>query len=104
LDRLLVHHGPGSKAVVWEHNTHIGDARYTDMADDGMVNLGQLARDRHGEIDTVLVGFGSFRGSVIAGKAWGAPWEEMTVPPGRADSWEDVMHRAAGGDRLFLFQ
>ncbi|MDX5422945.1 MAG: erythromycin esterase family protein, partial [Hymenobacteraceae bacterium] len=43
LDRLLDLHGPDSKAIVWEHNTHIGDARYTDMADDGMYNIGQLA-------------------------------------------------------------
>jgi erythromycin esterase-like protein len=43
LDRLLAHHGPGSRGIVWEHNTHIGDARFTDMADDGMVNIGQRA-------------------------------------------------------------
>ena len=43
------HHGPSAKAIVWEHNTHIGDARFTDMADDGMVNVGQLVRERYGE-------------------------------------------------------
>ena len=59
LDRLMAHHGPAAKAIVWEHNTHIGDARYTDMADDGMVNVGQLVRERHGEDGVVLVGFGS---------------------------------------------
>ena len=103
LDRLLEHHGPGAKAVVWGHNTHVGDARFTDMAGDGMVNLGQLARERYGRDDVVLVGFGSYRGSVIAGSAWGEPWEQMLVPPGRDDSWEDVLHRAAGGDRLLVF-
>jgi erythromycin esterase len=104
LDRLLVHYGPEARAVVWEHNTHIGDARFTEMADDGMVNLGQLARDRYGETDTVLVGFGSYRGRVIAGRAWDAPWEEMRVPPARADSWEDVLHRAGTDDKLLIFQ
>jgi len=104
LDRLLAHHGPRAKAIIWEHNTHIGDARYTDMADDGMVNIGQLARDRYGEADTVLVGFGSYRGTVIAGKYWDAPWEEMTVPPGRDGSWEEVMHRASAADKLFVFR
>src|SRR5262249_57174610 len=49
LDRLLKHHGPGSKAIIWEHNTHIGDARFTDMAYGGEVNIGQLARERYGE-------------------------------------------------------
>jgi erythromycin esterase-like protein len=103
LDRLLWHHGRGSKAIVWEHNTHVGDARYTDMADDGMVNIGQLARERYGESDTVVVGFGSHRGTVIAGEYWDAPWEEMRVPPGRLDSWEDVLHKAAKRDMLFVF-
>jgi erythromycin esterase len=48
LERLMRHHGPDAKAIVWEHNTHIGDARYTDMADVGMVNVGQLVHERRG--------------------------------------------------------
>jgi erythromycin esterase len=103
LDRLLTHHGPAAKAVVWEHNTHVGDARFTDMADDGMVNVGQLAREAYGRGNVALVGFGSYRGSVIAGEEWGAPWEEMDVPAGREDSWEHVLHTALGGDGLLLF-
>ena len=63
LDRLMAHHGPGPRAIVWEHNTHVGDARFTDMADDGMVNVGQLARERHGDDEVVLVGFGSYQGT-----------------------------------------
>jgi erythromycin esterase len=104
LDRLLAHHGSGSKAIVWEHNTHIGDARFTDMADDGMFNIGQLARDRHAAEGVVLVGFGSYRGSVIAGRAWDAPMQRMKVPPAREGSWEDVLHRAGAEDRLLLFE
>jgi erythromycin esterase-like protein len=103
LNRLLAHYGPNSRAVVWEHNTHIGDARYTDMANDGMVNLGQLARDRYGDKSAVLVGFGTHRGSVIAGEEWGAPWQEMRVPEARPESWEDVMHRASPEDKLMIF-
>jgi erythromycin esterase-like protein len=102
LDRLLAHHGPGAKAVVWEHNTHVGDARFTDMADDGAVNVGQLARERYGENQVVLVGFGTHAGTVIAGAEWDAPAERMRVPPARPDSWEDALHQA-GGDRLLLF-
>lgn len=82
LERLLVFTKPGARAVVWEHNTHIGDARFTDMAAGGEVNIGQLARERYGEKDTVLVGFGTHQGKVIAGCEWGAPWEQMRVPPG----------------------
>src|SRR4029079_4036460 len=79
------------------------DARFTDMADDGMVNLGQLARDAHGRDDVVIVGVGTRRGTVIAGEHWDAPWEVMTVPEGRPDSWEDVLHRAGPDDKLLLF-
>jgi erythromycin esterase-like protein len=103
LDRLLTHHGRRAKAIVWEHNTHIGDARYTDMADEGMVNIGQLARERYGEDDTVLVGFGSYRGTVIAGQHWDAPWEEMRVPAASENTWEDVLHTAVGRDTQFIF-
>jgi erythromycin esterase-like protein len=103
LARLLSFHGPEAKAIVWEHNTHVGDARYTDMLDDDMVNLGQLARERYGEDDVVLVGFGSYAGGVIAGDAWGAPMRRMTVPPARPNSWEELMHRAGAADKLLLF-
>jgi erythromycin esterase-like protein len=102
LDRLLDFHGPDAKGIVWEHNTHIGDARSTDMAAAGMVNIGQLARERHESEGVVLVGFGSHRGSVIAGQEWGAPMEEMTVPPGREGSWEDVLHAASPADQLLI--
>lgn len=103
LDRLLAHHGPKSKAIVWEHNTHIGDARFTDMTDVGEVNLGELARERYGEQNVVLVGFGTHRGSVIASRAWDGPIEVMNVPPGRTGSWEDVLHEASGEDALLIF-
>jgi erythromycin esterase-like protein len=104
LDRLLAHHGSRAKAIVWEHNTHIGDARYTDMIDDGSINLGQLARQRYSEADVVLVGFGTYSGTVIAGDEWEASMEVMRVPPGREGSWEDVLHQAGGGrDQLLIF-
>src|SRR5690606_41615644 len=49
LSRIKAFHGPHAKAIVWEHNTHIGDARATDMAADGMVNVGQLVREKFGQ-------------------------------------------------------
>ena len=102
LDRLLAHRGSrhggrAAKAVVWEHNTHVGDARFTDMAEAGMTNVGRLVRERYGESDTVLVGFGSHRGSVVAGRWWGAPMEAMSVPPARRGSIEDLLHDSLGG-------
>jgi len=102
LERLMRHHGPKARAIVWEHNTHIGDARFTDMADEGEVNVGQLVRERQGDEGVVLVGFGSHRGSVIAGRQWEAPMERMRVPPAREGSWEDVLHQAGAEDRMLL--
>ncbi|MFE9689194.1 erythromycin esterase family protein [Micromonospora sp. NPDC005806] len=103
LDRLLRHYGPGSRAVVWAHNTHVGDARATDMADAGEVNIGQLARERYGPDQVVLVGFGTHHGTVVAGDAWGAPMEVMPVPPSRRHSLEEVLHGAAPAQALFVF-
>lgn len=102
LQHLLDLHGPTAKAIVWEHNTHIGDARFTPMAAEGMVNVGQLAREALGRDQVVAVGFGSHRGTVIAGRRWGAPLEELLVPPARAGSWEDVLHHALGGRNALL--
>lgn len=100
LDRLAGHHD--AKGVVWAHNTHIGDARATDMAAAGMTNLGQLARERHGE-DAVLVGFGSHRGSVVAGSRWGEQHHVMPVPPARPASLEALLHESLAAPRaLFL--
>lgn len=102
LDRLMALHGPDAKAVVWEHNTHVGDARHTDMADEGEFNVGQRVRETHGGDGVFLAGFSTHRGTVIAGDAWGAPAEEMDVPPGRPGSYEDVFQRLGGGDALLL--
>ena len=103
LARLMQHYGPDAKAIVWEHNTHIGDARYTSMVNEGMFNVGQLVRQEHGAEGVVLVGFGSAMGTVVAGRSWGAPMEVMPVPPARAGSWEHALHLLGAQDRLLLF-
>jgi erythromycin esterase-like protein len=104
LDRLMRHYGPDAKAIVWEHNTHIGDARYTNMANEGMYNVGQLVRQEHNADGVVLVGFGSYEGTVVAGRSWSAPMEVMAVPPARAGSWEHALHLMEAEDRLLLFR
>ena len=103
LERLMAHHGDRAKAIVWEHNTHIGDARFTDMARAGMINVGQLVRQQHEAEGVVLVGFGTHRGSVIAAEEWGLPMQWMRVPDARTGSYEDLMHRTGIGDFLLLF-
>jgi erythromycin esterase-like protein len=102
LDRLLDFHGPAAKGIVWEHNTHIGDARFTDMAEAGMVNIGQLAREQYSDGQVCLVGFGSYQGTVIAGRSWGAPMEVMQVPAGQRGSWEALLHAASPENQLLL--
>lgn len=103
LTRLLDLHGPQSKAIVWAHNTHVGDARYTDMRRAGEVNLGQLAREQLGRPQVFSVGFGSYEGSVVAGSEWGATLEKMPVPPAVRDSWENQLHHQLRGDNAVLF-
>lgn len=103
LDRLMSWHGRQAKAVVWEHNTHVGDARATDMAAAGMVNVGQVVRERHERDGVVLVGFGGYEGSVIAADLWGAPMRRMPVPPAPAGTHEDLLLRAAPPSSLLVF-
>jgi erythromycin esterase-like protein len=103
LTRLMRHHGPEAKAIVWEHNTHIGDARFTDMARAGMLNVGQVVRESHAEDGVVLVGFGTHRGTVIAADEWGAPMERLRVPAARHGSFEHALFEAGVGDSLLLF-
>jgi erythromycin esterase len=102
LERLVRRLRPGARAIVWEHNTHIGDARATDMAAEGLLNLGQLVRESWPAADVVAVGFGSHRGTVIAGEEWDAPAEVMTVPAAREGSWEDLLHRSTEGENALL--
>ncbi|TKB96903.1 erythromycin esterase family protein [Pedobacter cryophilus] len=102
LDRLLTFYGENSKAIVWEHNTHIGDARATNMQTDGMYNIGQLARFQHQNKGVVLVGFGSYEGSVMAGNGWGAPMKTMPVPAATKGSWEYFLHQAGAKNKLLI--
>lgn len=103
LDRLMQFHGPQAKGIVWEHNSHIGDARATNMKRAGMINIGQLAREQYGINQVYLVGFGSYLGTVIAGDEWGAPMAEMEVPAAREGSVEYELHRESPRDRYLLF-
>jgi erythromycin esterase-like protein len=86
LIRLVHFHGSNAKGIVWEHNTHIGDARATNMSGAGMVNVGQLARDEYGQYNVYLLGFASYEGTVVAAKEWGAPMKVMMMPEARDES------------------
>src|SRR5438105_14502651 len=103
LDRLLAHHGPAGKAIVWEHNTHVGDARATPMAGRGMVNVGQLVRERHADRGVVIVGFAGHHGSVIAAGSWGAPAQRLPIPEPPDGTHERLLHDALGEPALRVF-
>ena len=90
----LVAHLNGSrqpKAIIWAHNSHLGDARATEMSHYGEVNVGELIRERFGN-DSVLIGFTTHHGTVTAASDWGAPAERKNVRPALRGSYEDLFH------------
>ena len=94
LEHLLEARGPDSKAVVWAHNSHIGDARYTDMgAVRDELNIGQLCRERFSD-EAALIGFGTHTGTVAAATDWGGDMEVKRVRPSHRDSYERLCHDA----------
>lgn len=97
LARVLRERGPDSRAVVWAHNSHVGDASATSMGAGGEYNIGQLCREAFGDA-CVSIGFGTDRGTVAAADDWGSPVRIKTVLPSRHDSWEQLFLRA-GTDR-----
>ncbi|MCC5847652.1 MAG: erythromycin esterase family protein [Verrucomicrobia bacterium] len=94
-------HGEDGKGIAWAHNTHIGDARATDMARTRQHNIGQLAREHWGKDQVAALGFGTHRGTLIAGRQWGGQREIMEKPAGRAGSLEDLMHQVGPGDWVY---
>lgn len=101
LEHLLEQGGPESKAVVWAHNSHIGDARATEMGRvRGEHNIGQLVRERWGD-RCALIGFGTHGGTVTAADDWDSPRKEKRVLPSRADSYERQCHDS-GVERFLL--
>jgi erythromycin esterase-like protein len=103
LDLLAAHLGDDgaapAKLIVWAHNSHVGDARATELGDDdGQLTLGQLVRERHPG-QTALVGFTTYDGRVIAAHDWDEPYARQAVRPALAGSWEALFH-ATGAPRF----
>jgi erythromycin esterase-like protein/predicted phosphoribosyltransferase len=104
LDALAVHlsrrhRGHPAKIVVWAHNSHLGDARATEVAADGELNVGQLMRERHPR-ECCLIGFTTYTGTVTAADDWEGPAERKRVRPALADSVEELFHEV--GEKAFL--
>jgi erythromycin esterase-like protein len=103
LEELTAHlertQGP-AKAAVWGHNSHVGDARATELGERGELNIGQLVRQRHRR-DSLTVGFTTYTGTVTAASDWGGPAERKRARPALAGSWEALFHEA-GADRCLI--
>jgi erythromycin esterase-like protein len=96
VDALISHlrrRGGNPKIVVWAHNSHLGDARATEMGARGELNVGQLVREKYGS-DAVLVGFTTYTGTVTAATDWDDPGERKRVRPALPDSYELGFHEA----------
>jgi erythromycin esterase-like protein len=96
LIRLAIHlsnHRPPAKIIVWAHNSHLGDARATQMGERGELNLGQLVREHFGK-EAVSIGFTTYDGTVTAASDWDGPAERKNVRPGHPESYEALFHEA----------
>src|SRR4051812_32473200 len=100
LDEHLSFAGKPAKIVVWEHNSHLGDARATEMSWRGEWNVGQLTREQYGS-DCFLIGFTTYSGTVTASTNWDGPAERKNVRRGLRDSYEELFH-SAGKARFML--
>jgi erythromycin esterase-like protein len=99
-EHLSAREGRPARVVVWAHNSHIGDARATEMGEDGQLNLGQLARERFGS-SCYLLGFTTHAGTVCAASDWDGAVEQKRILPSRPDSFERLLHDC-GADNFFL--
>jgi erythromycin esterase-like protein len=103
INEIMDYHGSDSKIIIWEHNTHIGDASATDMEAANMINVGQIVRLQNRKENVYAVGFGTHRGTVIAADEWGIPYKRIDVPPAMKDSWEDALHNTGAFNKLLIF-
>jgi erythromycin esterase-like protein len=100
-DHLTRQRGRPAKIVVWAHNSHLGDARATELGSQGELNVGQLARERHGG-DCRLIGFTTYTGTVTAADDWDGPAERKWVRPALPDSVEELLHET--GEKEFMLR
>lgn len=102
-DHLTQQRGEEAKIVVWAHNSHIGDARATEMGSKGEWNIGQLVRQSHGS-NAVLIGFSTYRGSVTAASQWDGVAEQKIIRPGLKESYEELFHETGLANFLLLLR
>jgi erythromycin esterase-like protein len=100
ISELLGQNGSQSRGIIWAHNTHVGDARGTNML---AASLGQLVREQHGAESVMLIGFAGGSGTVMAARERGGPMQTVNVPPPRQDSVEELLGEATEHTERALF-
>jgi erythromycin esterase-like protein len=103
LVNYLSRQGQTAKVAVWEHNSHLGDARATYMADYGELNVGQLVREKYGD-EARLIGFTTHTGTVTAASDWDGPAERKRVRPALRNSYEALFHETSGANFLLTLR
>lgn len=103
VNELAQYYGEDTKIIIWEHNTHIGDASETNMKVNDMINVGQLIREQYGKGNTFAIGFGTYEGTVIAADSWGEPLKVIDVPPAKLNTWEGQLRAAGKEDKVLFF-
>ena len=103
INELRNYYGEHTKIIIWEHNTHIGDASETSMKNEQLINVGQVLREQYGKDNTYAVGFGTYEGTVIASNSWGEPYAITPVPPAKLNRWEGQLHAAGAEDKVLIF-
>ncbi len=101
IERLLNFYGSNSKAVIWVHNTHAGDAQYSQMAGADS-SIGGILKNEMGDNKVFSIGFGTNKGTVLAAYHWNAPLQEIEIPPARKGSWQNILHELSPGDKIIL--
>jgi erythromycin esterase-like protein len=102
VERIVDLYGRDTKIIIWAHNSHIGDAAYTDMPQRGRTNLGELLKRKYGDAEIFSVGFGMYSGKVIAAYKWGDSAHIISLPPAYAGSWEEFLHEQGADDKLII--
>lgn len=100
--RLQEYYGRDAKGIIWAHNTHVGDAHYTDMPTRQRTNIGETLRREFSGKNIFIVGFGSYTGEVLAGEYWGAEPKKIKLRHAKEGTWEHLLHVDAPVNKILL--
>lgn len=103
VNRLLDLYGDNARGIVWAHNTHVGDARYTDMQGNNSKNIGQLSREHYGPENVFSVGFTTYKGRVLAGSSWESRMQNMRIASAQKNSVEHLMQKTGNKSFYLIF-